>query len=546
MTPPNCPYCHAPLPAPKPGTTWPVSLCQVCGRAVVTVAPVAGGVGADKRASSAKTMMWTGGLGSGMPARSDVPPVAAPSRTRALATDKPVPPGSAASPSVAAPGDAKPAAPQVPALARPVVSPAAASPRGHSAVPDRASAGAAEPRTATSEFAMAPTVAPPPPEPAGVAARPERAAFDVSGPDPGSADVDLNMLFDSGTAPRRGAAAAAGPLSAEPTSKADAASAPENGPLAEGANGGPRKADASGAVPEWAGSPLSVGLAASLTGAPGRGRRHLLLAAGGVGVLVLVAVGVAVIAGGGRKQSAPDQRRAPMRAVVGTEKAAAPAQPATGEKLALPAAAVEPAKPQPVGEEKPQVPAKSEPAAAEKVAVPAKKTAQPEKSVSAPLPASEKPWPVGRKVAAEKPAPPEHPAVHGPGDAFKPAVDRPVTQKVRTASEPAVPRQEKKQTDVATSGAKLATNKPQEAAEAFQRGNAKLLSGATAEAIAAFSEALQLNPKDAQSRRGLGLAYAQAGSAAPAVRHLKLYLKASPNAPDRALIDKRIDQLGGR
>jgi regulator of sirC expression with transglutaminase-like and TPR domain len=42
------------------------------------------------------------------------------------------------------------------------------------------------------------------------------------------------------------------------------------------------------------------------------------------------------------------------------------------------------------------------------------------------------------------------------------------------------------------------------------------------------------------------LAYAQAGSAAPAVRHLKLYLKASPNAPDRALIEKRIDQLGGR
>jgi hypothetical protein len=30
------------------------------------------------------------------------------------------------------------------------------------------------------------------------------------------------------------------------------------------------------------------------------------------------------------------------------------------------------------------------------------------------------------------------------------------------------------------------------------------------------------------------------------VRHLKLYLKASPNAPDRALIEKRIDQLGGR
>jgi len=30
------------------------------------------------------------------------------------------------------------------------------------------------------------------------------------------------------------------------------------------------------------------------------------------------------------------------------------------------------------------------------------------------------------------------------------------------------------------------------------------------------------------------------------VHHYKLYLKASPNAADRTLIQKRIDQLGGR
>jgi regulator of sirC expression with transglutaminase-like and TPR domain len=93
---------------------------------------------------------------------------------------------------------------------------------------------------------------------------------------------------------------------------------------------------------------------------------------------------------------------------------------------------------------------------------------------------------------------------------------------------------------------KPATDKTQEAAEAYQRGNAKLLNGALPEAIAAFSEALKLNPKDPQSQRGLGMAYAQSGNAAQAVRHFKLYLKASPSAPDRALIEKRINQLGGR
>jgi Flp pilus assembly protein TadD len=128
----------------------------------------------------------------------------------------------------------------------------------------------------------------------------------------------------------------------------------------------------------------------------------------------------------------------------------------------------------------------------------------------------------------------------------KPAVEKPVTEKVRTASEPATPKPEKKLAEVAPPAAKPAGNKAQEAAEAYQRGNAKLLSGALPEAIAAFSEAVKLNPKDAQSQRGLGLAYAQSGNAAQAVRHLRLYLKASPNAPDRALMEKRIDQLGGR
>jgi len=146
----------------------------------------------------------------------------------------------------------------------------------------------------------------------------------------------------------------------------------------------------------------------------------------------------------------------------------------------------------------------------------------------------------GRKVATEKPAPAERAVAQKPAAAPSQPPRNPLS--TEQWSEPAAPRPEKKQAPVAPP----ATNKAQEATDAYQRGNAKLLNGAPVEAIAAFSEALKLNPKDVQSQRGLGMAYAQAGNAAQAVHHYKLYLKASPNAADRTLIQKRIDQLGGR
>jgi tetratricopeptide (TPR) repeat protein len=248
--------------------------------------------------------------------------------------------------------------------------------------------------------------------------------------------------------------------------------------------------------------------------------------------VVLAGLGLAIFLGGGKKRPGPDQKRAPIRAVVESAKPAPLAQPPTEEKPALPAAAVEPAKL--------PAPAESEPGAAGKIAAPA------EKPPSAPIPVPEKPRPVEKKVAAEKPARPERPVAHKPAPAHKPVAEEPIADKAKSAREPAAPNPEKRQAEVATSGAQPAGSKTQEAAEAYQRGTAKLLSGALMEAIAAFSEALKLNPKDAQSQRGLGLAYAQAGSAGQAVRHLKLYLKASPSAPDRALIEKRIAQLGGR
>jgi len=99
--------------------------------------------------------------------------------------------------------------------------------------------------------------------------------------------------------------------------------------------------------------------------------------------------------------------------------------------------------------------------------------------------------------------------------------------------------------------AKPATDKPTEedfrkANEAYERGNTKLFQGNTAEAINDFNLALKLNPKDPVSHRGLGLAYAQSGKSSEALKHLKAYLKEAPKANDRAVIEKRIEQLRGQ
>jgi hypothetical protein len=144
-----------------------------------------------------------------------------------------------------------------------------------------------------------------------------------------------------------------------------------------------------------------------------------------------------------------------------------------------------------------------------------------------PVPAATKPAPTEKPAHAEKPAPAEKPA-HAEKAA---AAEKP-------KAEPAAPEP------------KASAGKPNEedfrrANEAYERGNAKLFQGNTAEAIGEFNQALKLNPKDPAIHRGLGLAYAQSGKTAEATKHLKLYLKAAPKATDRAIIEKRIDQLHG-
>jgi hypothetical protein len=177
---------------------------------------------------------------------------------------------------------------------------------------------------------------------------------------------------------------------------------------------------------------------------------------------------------------------------------------------------------------------KSEPSTKE-----AAKTAEPAPAQAEPTPSEEpaalapKPVPSAKPAPAEKPAPTEKPTrAEKPAHAEKPAA----TEK---------PKAEPAATEPKVAGGKQNEEDYRQANEAYERGNAKLFQGNTAEAIAEFSHALKLNPKDPAIHRGLGLAYAQSGKSAEAIKHLKLYVKAAPKATDRAIIEKRIDQLHG-
>jgi cytochrome c-type biogenesis protein CcmH/NrfG len=152
-----------------------------------------------------------------------------------------------------------------------------------------------------------------------------------------------------------------------------------------------------------------------------------------------------------------------------------------------------------------------------------------------PVPA-QKPAAKDKPAHAEKPVPAEKP--EKPSHAEKPAhAEKPVAAE-KPKAEPAPPEPK-------SAGVKPSEEDYRRANEAYERGNAKLFQGNSAEAIAAYDQALRLNPKDPAIHRGLGLAYAQSGKSAEAIKHLKLYLKAAPKATDRAIIEKRIDQLHG-
>jgi tetratricopeptide (TPR) repeat protein len=76
--------------------------------------------------------------------------------------------------------------------------------------------------------------------------------------------------------------------------------------------------------------------------------------------------------------------------------------------------------------------------------------------------------------------------------------------------------------------------------ELYKSGSALLLSGDAPAAAEAYLNALRTDPKGAAGYRGLGLAYAEMGNSAAAIRYLRHYLKLAGSAPDRNLIVKRV------
>jgi len=77
----------------------------------------------------------------------------------------------------------------------------------------------------------------------------------------------------------------------------------------------------------------------------------------------------------------------------------------------------------------------------------------------------------------------------------------------------------------------------------YEKGNTLLFSGDAKGAIAAYREAVHQAPSDPIGFRGLGLAYELQGETVPAIKAFRRYLKLAPDAPDRAIIHRRIDRL---
>ncbi|MDQ3333835.1 MAG: tetratricopeptide repeat protein [Myxococcota bacterium] len=77
----------------------------------------------------------------------------------------------------------------------------------------------------------------------------------------------------------------------------------------------------------------------------------------------------------------------------------------------------------------------------------------------------------------------------------------------------------------------------------YFNGNRKLFSGDADAAIKLYKQALAVYPGYVASYRGLGLAYAQKGDKANALKAFRTYIAAVPGAKDIALVRKRIAQL---
>ena len=77
----------------------------------------------------------------------------------------------------------------------------------------------------------------------------------------------------------------------------------------------------------------------------------------------------------------------------------------------------------------------------------------------------------------------------------------------------------------------------------YEKGLQQLFAGQAAAAVELFNQSLTVAPRHSFTYRGLGLAYEKLGRRALARAAYERYLLLRPAAPDRALINKRIDKL---
>lgn len=261
-------------------------------------------------------------------------------------------------------------------------------------------------------------------------------------------------------------------------------------------------------LPEWAVASTMADIpseAISVSPVAGLLRQHTTkIAAGAVGLVGLVIVVVLLTRGG--------KHREPVTVEV---------RPPAHENVRLPEPEPAPA-----------------PVAAEPV-----KTAPAPKAAPARAEVARKPAEAPRPVEAPRPRPVAAAAAPAPAPASAPAAAP--ERKVMVASAKHVAAA------TATGEPARRAGQPTEedqrlAKEAYARGNAQLFQGHVDEAINAFKESLKLDARNPAAQRGLGLAYVQAGNAQQAVVYLKKYLRSSPTASDRPLIEKRIEQLSAR
>ena len=78
---------------------------------------------------------------------------------------------------------------------------------------------------------------------------------------------------------------------------------------------------------------------------------------------------------------------------------------------------------------------------------------------------------------------------------------------------------------------------------AYEEGRSRFLANDVTGAIQSFEEAARLMPRNPQVHKQLGRAYMRAGNVDRASASYRRYLELSPNAPDRAIVER---MLGGQ